>query len=82
LPVGIPKVVGILACGRKSFLCACRRFMLLVGDSTGSVRLIYRNGTQRQSVFVGGPITAMHRNNNQLAIAVDGAMRCRARMPG
>ena len=62
-----PVSVGALALFMRG-----RRFMLLVGDSSGSVRLMYRNGTQRQSVPVGGPVTAMQRNANQLAVAVRG----------
>jgi len=46
-----------------------KRFMLLVGDSAGSLRLLYRNGTLKQSVPVGGQVSAMARNSNAMAVA-------------
>ena len=54
-----------------------RKPMLAVGDASGAVRLLFRNGTQRSSLVAGsGPVTAMERGGNQnawLAVSVEGA---------
>jgi hypothetical protein len=53
-----------------------RKAMLAVGDASGAVRLVFRNGTHRSTLAVGdGAVRAMERggaNNAWLAVGVDG----------
>ena len=53
-----------------------RKAMLAIGDATGAVRLLFRNGTQRANIQAGdAAIGAMERggaNNAWLAVAVVG----------
>ena len=52
-----------------------RKANIAVGDASGTVRLLLRNGTQRATVSVGGAVRAMERggaNNAHMALAPQG----------
>ena len=46
--------------------------MIAVGDSSGVVRLLHRNGTEKSRLTVGGAVEAMERNGATLAISAAG----------
>jgi hypothetical protein len=50
-----------------------RRAMLAVGDSEGSLRLYWRNGTQRSGMEAGGAVQAMERGGANAAFLAVGA---------
>ena len=51
-----------------------RRTLLAVGDGSGALRLLHRNGTQRASVPVGGAVRVVERSKDSVhfAVAADG----------
>ena len=50
-----------------------RKAMLAVGDASGAVRLLWRNGTQRAAVSAGGAVHAMERGGTNNAFLAVGA---------
>lgn len=47
-----------------------RKSLLAVGDASGALRLLHRNGSQRSVVSVGGAVRALERNKEGVFVAV------------